>query len=104
MARSAPVADADAIRSHLGPGGTRSRSELGRVRIVGAQHGYARRWVPRSIEHQAFGRQIVLHGAVIVEVVACEIGENGHVKIDSLSPTLIEGVAGDFHNEFGRAA
>ncbi len=67
-------------------------------------HGDARRRIDRAVEEQALGGEVVLHGLVVVEVVAREIGEDGHVEVDSGHASLVERVARDFGDEFGCAA
>ena len=41
---------------------------------------------------------------MIVEVIAGEIGEDGHVELDACSAALVEGVAGNFGDQLGGAA
>jgi hypothetical protein len=51
------------------------------ARVVRVEHGHARRRIDRAVEEQALGGKILLHRLVIVEMVAREVGEDGHVKV-----------------------
>ena len=53
------------------------------MRIVRIDHGDARRRVDRAVEEQSLGGEVVLHGLVIVEMVAREVGEDGHIELDA---------------------
>ena len=41
--------------------------------------------------------EVLLHGAVVVEVVVAEVGEDADVEVDALDPRLDERVARDLH-------
>jgi hypothetical protein len=49
------------------------------------------------LEKEGFGGEIVLHVAVVIEVVLGEVGEDGGVEFDGIDAVLDQGVAGDFH-------
>ena len=67
-------------------------------------HGDARRGIDRAVEEQALGGEVLLHGLVVVEMVAGEVGEDGDVEVDAGSAALVERVARDFGDQFGGAA
>ena len=58
----------------------------------------------RAVEEQALGGEVLLHRLVIVEMVAGEVGEDGHIKLDAGGAALVERVAGNFGDQFGGAA
>ena len=64
-----------------------------RALIVRIDDGDARSGIHGAVEEQALGGEILLHRLVIVEVVAGEVGEDGHVEVDAGSAALVERVA-----------
>ena len=79
-------------------------ASAGAVRIVGVEDGDARRRIEGAVEEKPLGGEVLLHRLVVVEVVAGEVGEDGDVEGDAAGAALVEGVAGDFGDEFGGAA
>ena len=63
------------------------------MRVVRVDDGDARRRIDGAVEEQALGGEVVLHGLVIVEMVAGEVGEDGDVEVDAGHAALVEGVA-----------
>ena len=55
--------------------------------------GDARSGVDGAVEEQALGGEVLLHGLVIVEMIAGEVGEDGDVEVDAGGAALVEGVA-----------
>ena len=49
------------------------------------------------------GRAVLFHRAVIIEMVAREIGEHGNVELDAVDTVLIERVRRHFHGDVRRA-
>ena len=68
------------------------------------EHGDARGGIHGAVEEKAFGGEVLFHRAVVVEMVAREVGEDGDVEWDASSAALVERVAGNFGDEFGGAA
>ncbi len=50
-------------------------------------------------EELGLGLEVLLHGAVVIEMVVAQIGEDRHVKVDRVDPRLHERVARDFHRD-----
>ena len=50
-----------------------------------------------DLKETDFGSEVVLHAAVVVEVVLSEIGEDGGLEGEAVGALLVEGVGGDFH-------
>ena len=100
----APVAFADAVGADFCAGFARGGGEFIGVVVVGVDYCDARCWIDRAVEEQALGGEVLLHGLVIVEMVAGEIGENGYVEIDSGDAALVEAMAGNFGDELGGSA
>jgi hypothetical protein len=57
----------------------------------------------RGLEQQCFRRAVFLHRAVVIEVVACEVGEYGRVETHAVHTPLLESVRGHFHPHAFRA-
>ncbi len=74
------------------------------VGIMRIENGYARGRVLGAVEEEFLGGEILLHGLVIVEVVAGEVGEDGDVEWAVRHAALVESVAGDLRDELGCAA
>ena len=74
--------DAGPLQEHPAPG------------VVRVDHTAQR--VARREEHR-LRLEVVLHGAVVVEMVVTEIGEDRHVEVDPLDAGLDEGVARHLH-------
>ena len=101
VACRAPVALADAVSAHFRAGLARGAGQFFRAGIVGVDDGNPRRGIDGAIEEQTLGREILLHRAVIVEVIAGEVGKHGHIEIDACGAALVEAVAGNFRDQFG---
>ena len=52
---------------------------------------------PGRLEEPGLGREVLLHRAVVVEVVTAQIGEGRHVEDDGVDPVLGQGVGRDLH-------
>ena len=63
------------------------------MRVVNVDDGDGQ----RAREKARFGKEVVFHVAVVVEVVAAQVGEDADVVFDRRHPSLCEGVRGDFH-------
>ena len=74
------------------------------MRVVRIDYSHARGRVDRAVEEKALRGEVVFHGVVIVEVVTGEVGEDGHIERDADHAALIERVAGNFGDQFSRAA
>ena len=84
--------------------GERGLFQAGAVFIVNVEDGRARRWSSRAIEELSFGGKVFLHAAVIIEMVAGKVGEDGHIEMKPEDPLLVKGVGGNLHHRLGRAA
>src|SRR5208282_2235939 len=78
VARSAPIAYSNSICPNFRTGLACRFGKLLRVWVVGIQDGDTRRRVHSAVKEKAFRGKIILHRVVVVEVVAGQIGENGH--------------------------
>ncbi len=96
MADGLPFALADAVSADFSTGATGGSGELLGVLIVGIDYGNAWSRIHGAVEHEAFGGEVFFHGAVIVEMVASEVGEDGHIELDACGAALVECVTGDF--------
>ena len=61
--------------------------------VVGVDDGDAGGGIDRAVKEQTLGGEVLLHGLVIVEMVAGEVGEDGDVEVDAGRAALVEGVA-----------
>src|SRR5579862_7631907 len=68
--------------------------------VTGIEHGNTRGGVSCSVKEEALGGEVLFHRLVIVEVVACEVGEDCHIESDLGDASLVESVTGDFHHQF----
>ena len=80
VAGGAPVAHANSVGANLRAGCACGRGQRFASRIVRVDDGDARSGIDRAVEEQALGGEVLLHGLVIVEVVAGEVGEDGDVE------------------------
>ena len=76
----------------------------GAVWIVLVEDGGAGRRSRGAIEQFAFGGKVILHAAVVVEMVAGQVGKDGDVEIQARNTLLVESVGGYLHHRFGGAA
>ncbi len=78
-----------------------------RRRLIQVQRHLLPRFVGEGylipLKSNRLAREVILHGAVIIEVVARQVSEDSNVEGDSGDASLIESVAGDFHHKLGRA-
>ena len=58
---------------------------------------------PTPAEEARLRGEVLLHGAVVVEMVLGEIGEDGDIDGQTPDALLLEGVAGHLHDGFGCA-
>src|ERR1700743_1758215 len=99
IAGSAPVALRDAVGEDVGSGFTRGCGELFGTRIVRVDNGDAWSGIAGSIEEETLSSEVVLHCAVVVEMVAREVGEDGDIERDADGAALLESVAWDFRGQ-----
>ena len=78
-----------------------SMRELPAERVVDVDHT---RDQVVAREQPGLGGAVALHGAVVVEMIAREIGERGGAEAHRADARLVERVRGDFHRDAGRAA
>ena len=52
----------------------------------------------RFVNKRAFGQEIILPGAMIIQMIARQVGKHGAFKIDELNPSLVEPVRRNFHH------
>ena len=71
--------------------------QLARVFVVAVQDGEARRRSPGPLEQRLLGGEVGLHGAVKIQVVARQIGENGGMEMQPVNPAQRQRVRGNFH-------
>ena len=64
----------------------------------------ARRLRSRALKENCLGGEILFHRAVVVEMIAREIGKDGDVEGNAVNALLLERMGGDFHHRFGAAA
>jgi len=63
--------------------------ELAAVFIVKVKNGGARRFRSAAFEKHLFGAEVLFHRAVVIEMVASEIREYGHIKRNSKNALLL---------------
>ena len=83
-----------AVPENLRPG---MQLDFASVRIVAVEHGEFRRRTAGSGEEPLFGGKVRFHGAVIVQVIAGQIGEHHGVKLHAVYASQVECVRGNFH-------
>ena len=54
-----------------------------RVFVVGVDHGHAGRFGAAAFKEDALGCEVLFYGLVVVQVIACEIGEERNVEFDA---------------------
>ena len=54
-------------------------------------------------EELLLGLEVVLHGVVVIQVLAAQVREDGDVEAHPPDPLLLEGVGGDLHQAMGGA-
>ena len=59
--------------------------------------------VPQPSNRTLLGGEILVHGVVVVEVIAGEIGEDRDIERNAEDPLLRQRVRGNFHHGFSRA-
>ncbi len=62
--------------------------------VVHVDHGHLG---PVGIEQPGLGPEVRLHGAVMVEVIAAQVGEGRHVEHDAVHPVLFQPVGRHLH-------
>ena len=65
--------------------------------VIDIENGGARRFGSAALEKNLFGAEIFVHGVVVVEMVAREVGEGGGAEAHAVDALLIERVARDLH-------
>lgn len=95
------VSRGKAIGEHDGTVPLRLLQKLSAVLVVHIENGGARRTGAAALEQNLLGAEVVIHGAVVVEMIASEIRKHGDVKWNSEDALLFEGVRRDFHHCFG---
>ena len=75
--------------------------ELAAERVVDVDHA---RLQVRAREQPRLGGAVVFHGAVIVEMIARQVGERGGAEAHGADARLVERVRGHFHRDAGGAA
>jgi hypothetical protein len=67
------------------------------VRIVAIEHREFRRRTAGSHEKALLGGEVRFHGAVIVQVIARQIGKHHGMKLHAVDASQVERVRGNFH-------
>ena len=80
--------------------GRQRRRELPAEGVIDIDH---RRSEARPLEQALLGRTVGLHAAVVVEMVAGQVGEHREAEPHAVDAPLFERVRGDFHGDVGRA-
>ena len=93
----AEVASLDAIGKDLRADFAGNRRQLRTKWIFDIYNRNAWRGHQAAVEKFSLRRKVVLHRAVKIEVVASEVGKDGHIKGQAVNTALGEGVRGDFH-------
>ena len=62
-----------------------------------------RRLGARSLKENRLRGEIFFHGAVVVEMIAGEIGEDRYIERHTVNPLLLKSMGGNFHHRFGAA-
>ena len=57
-----------------------------------------------ALEEELFGREVPLHGLVVIQVVTAQVGEQGHIEAETTQPVLLQGVRRHLHDHVGRTA
>ena len=74
------------------------------VLIVGVQDRDSWGFRAATLEQNSLGGKILIHGVVIIEMIAGQIGEHRHIEWDPVNPLLRQSMRGDFHHRLGRSA
>ena len=82
----------------------RAGLQRGPVRIILVEDRDPGRSSQGAIEQFRLCGEVVLHGAVVIEMIAGEVGEDSHVKMQTGNSFLVESVGGDLHDGLGCAA
>ena len=97
------VTGGQAVRENCGAFFVCEFEQLAAVFVIGIEDRGARGFGAAAFEQKPLGAEVIVHGAVVVEMIAREVGEDGDVEGDSEYALLREGVRGDFHYAFGDA-
>ena len=73
------------------------------VRVVEVNHGH-RVGLQVAREQEALGCEVAAEIAVIVQMVASEVGKDGGIEAQSRHPLLMESVGGDLHGKSFRSS
>ena len=85
-------------RTRNGRRGARRSRRARAADRVGVQHrGAARR--QQAVEQPRLGREVDVHGAVVVEMVLGQVGEAGRGESHAVEPALVEAVARGLHRQ-----
>src|SRR5438067_750993 len=71
--------------------------------IVSIDYGSSWRRRSDSFEQAALGREVLLEVVVVIEVVACKVGEYSHVILHAVHAPLCQRVRRNFHHRFRRS-
>ncbi len=88
-------ADADAAQRRV-----QRRQQVAAERVVEIDH---RRLQPRRGEQARLGRAVAGHVAVVIQMIAGEIGEHRHVEVHRIDAALVQRVRTHFHRHRLRA-
>ena len=94
------VAAVDAVGDHFLLPSAELHQALA-VLVFYVDHGHTRRFCARSLKENCLGGEIIFHGAVIVEMVAGQVREDGNVEWNAVDALLLQRVRGDFHHRLG---
>jgi hypothetical protein len=77
--------------------------KLAAVIVIHIENRGARRIGTAALEQNLLGAEVFVDGAVVVEMIASEIGKDSDVEWNSEDALLFEGVRGYFHHRFAYA-
>ncbi len=100
MARAQHRVLAEAVIDRFSPG---RQAEFSRVGVVAVEHGEARRRTAGALEQALLGGEIRFHGAVKIQVVAGQVGEDRGVEGQAVHASQLQRVRRDFHGDVGPA-
>ena len=97
------VAAIPAVGQHHGAALAAEACQLRSILVVKVGHRCARRIGTTAREQYSLGREILVHGLVIIEVVARQVREHGNIKGHPEHSFLRQGMRRDFHDRIRRA-
>src|SRR5206468_11401026 len=73
------------------------------ILVVNVQDCCSRGFRSTALEQNSFGGKILIHGLVIIEMIASQISEHSHIEWNPVHPLLRQGMGGTLHHRLGCA-